>query len=237
MVMRSRWLVAVVVAACGGTAGPSSPAAEGVRAYVRALHSNDPHDAYALLSSDARKRISYDEFALQWKQGDKERAWQAKVLEESLKGNPDVGERALISFSDGKLVSLEREGKLWRLDSELVTRTHAKQPRDALRMFAEAVQARDVNGALNVLTTRRREGIAKQVEGFISGLAKHANGPIDNFGNDRAELRWDENGVRYRIVLRKENDEWRVDDISIRAAPREGDEGDKGTTETPPEDF
>ena len=232
-----RVALALMIAACGGPAGPATPAADGVRAYLAALRSNDAHAAYDLLSHDARKNLSFDEFALEWKQSANERAWQAKALEESLKGNPDVGERALISFSDGKLVSLEREGKAWRLDSELVTRTHAKQPRDALRMFAEAVQARDVNGAMNVLTTRRREGIAKQVEGFISGLAKHANGPIDNFGSDRAELRWDENGVRYRIVLRKENDEWRVDDISIRTAPKE-DEGDKGGVEVqPPEDF
>jgi hypothetical protein len=38
-------------------------------------------------------------------------------------------------------------------------------------------------------------------------------------------------------VLRKEDDEWRVDDISIRTAPKE-DEGDKGGVEVqPPEDF
>ena len=103
--------------------------------------SNDPHDAYDLLSSRARKKLSYDEFALQWKQSEKERAWQAKVLEESLKGNPDVGERALISFSDGKLVQLEREGKTWRLESELVSRSRAKRPRDAIRLFADAIAA------------------------------------------------------------------------------------------------
>jgi hypothetical protein len=232
-----RIVLVAVLAGCGGPVGPATPAADGVHAYLQALRTDDARAAYGMLSHDARKKLSFDEFALQWKQSAAERAWQAKALEESLKGNPDVGERALISFSDGKLVTLEREGNKWRLDAELVTRSHAKQPRDALRMFAEAVAARDVNGALNVLTTRRREGIAKQVEGFISGLAKHANGPIDNFGSDRAELRWDENGVRYRIVLRKEDDEWRVDDISIRATPKE-DEGDKGGGEIqPPEDF
>jgi hypothetical protein len=184
-----RIALALALAACGGPAGPATPAADGVRAYLQALRSDDAHAAYGMLSHDARKNLSFDEFALQWKQSAAERAWQIKALEESLKGNPDVGERALISFSDGKLVTLEREG------------------------------------------------IAKQVEGFIAGLAKHANGPIDNFGSDRAELRWDENGVRYRIVLRKEDDEWRVDDISIRTAPKE-DEGDKGGVEVqPPEDF
>jgi len=86
-------------------------AADGVRAYVQALRRSDPHDAYALLASDVRKKISFDEFRADLEAGEKERAWQAKVLEDSLKGNPDVGERALIGYPDGKLVPLEREGK------------------------------------------------------------------------------------------------------------------------------
>jgi hypothetical protein len=225
-----RLALVALLAACGGPAGPSSPAADGVRAYVAALHGNDPRAAYDLLSSDARKKLSYDEFALQWKQSETERKWQAKTLEDSLKGNPDVGERALVSFSDGKLVQLEREGKTWRLESELVSRSRAKRPRDALRMFADAVAARDVNAALGTLTPRRKDGIAKQIEGFIAGLAKHSADPIDNFGADRAELRWDENGVRYRIVLKKIDDEWRIDDIYIRPAPKE-EEGKEGGVE------
>jgi hypothetical protein len=224
------------LAACGGPAGPSSPAANGVKMYVQALRSNDAHDAYDLLSSDARKKISYDEFALQWKQSDKERQWQAKALEESLKGNPDVGERALISFSDGKLVQLERDGKAWRLESELVSRSRAKRPRDAIRLFADAVNQRDINGVLGVLTQRRREGLTKQVEGFVAGIGKRINDRIDEFGTDRAELRWDENGIRYRIVLRKEDDEWRVDDIYIRPAPKD-DTDDKGAVEGIPDDV
>jgi hypothetical protein len=230
-------VVAIALAACGGPGGPSSPASDGVRAYVHALRSNDAHDAYDLLSSEARKQLSYDEFALLWKQSVHEREWQAKVLEQSLKGNPDVGERALIAFSDGKLVQLEREGKAWRLESELVSRSRAKRPRDAIRLFADAIAQRDVTGVLGVLTQRRKEGIAKQIEGFIASLAKRVNDRIDEFGTDRAELRWDENGIRYRIVLRKEDDEWRVDDLYIRPSPKD-DEGDKNGTEGAlPEDM
>lgn len=216
-------LAVAIAAACGGPAGPSTPAAQGVRAYVAALKSDDPRDAYNLMAGAARKKLSFDEFALQWKQSAKERAWQVKVLEESLKGNPDVGERALISYSDGKLVQLEREGKVWRLDSELVSRSRAKRPRDAIRLFADAVAARDVSAVLGVLTQRRREGLTRQVEGFVAGIGKRINDRIDEFGTDRAELRWDENGIRYRIVLRKEDDEWRVDDIYVRPAPKDGD--------------
>lgn len=215
--------------------GPSSPAADGVRAYVRALRDNDPREAYALLTAQARKQVSFDEFALAWRQSDKERAWQIQVLEDSLRGDPDVGERALISFSDGKLVSLEREGSTWRLESELVSRSRAKQPRDAVRLFAEAIAARDITGVLGVLTRRRRDGLTRQVEGFIAGIGKRINDRIDQFGGDRAELRWDDSGVRYRIVLRKEGDEWRVDDIYIRPVPRD-DDGDRSETGAP-DDF
>jgi hypothetical protein len=227
-------LVVLGGAGCHGARGPASPARDGVREYLSALRNNDPHDAYDMLASDVRKKVSYSEFALQWKQSEAERKWQAKVLEDSLKGNPDVGERALISFSDGKLVQLEREGKTWRLESELVSRSRAKRPRDAIRMFADAIAARDVGAALNVLTQRRREGLAKQIDGFITGIVKHASGPIDE-QSDRAELRWDENGIRYRIILRKEEDEWRVDDISIRPAPK--DEGSETTTDPEIDDF
>jgi hypothetical protein len=229
-------LLALVLAACGGPGGPSSPAADGVRGYVHALHSNDPHDAYDLMSSDARKQISFDEFALQWKQSAAERAWQAQVLEESLKGNPDVGERARISYADGKLVELQREGKAWRLESELIGRSRAKDPHDAIRLFADAVGARDVNGALDVLTQRRRDGLVKQVAGFITGLAKHQHDRLDPESADHAELRWDENGIRYRIVLKKENDEWRIDDIYIRPAPKDEDP-QKPAEGSAPEDF
>lgn len=225
-----RIALVLALAACGGARGPSTPAADGVRAYLAALRTNDPRDAYSLLASDVKKQVSYDEFALAWKHSEQERAWQAKVLEDSLKGNPDVGERAMVSYSDGKRVTLEREGKTWRLDSELVTRSRAKQPRDAIRLFADAIAARDVSAALNLLTQRRRDGLTKQIEGFITGLGKRTNANLDEFG-DRAELRWDENGIRYRIVLRKEDDEWRIDDIYIRPAPKDDDTTKPGDVE------
>jgi hypothetical protein len=231
-VFRLATVVALItVMACGGPRGPSSPASNGVRAYLDALKSDDPKDAYAMLSDSTRRHVSYEEFARQWKASAKERAWQVAELEKGLKGNPDVGERALVHFSDGKLVQLEREGSNnWRLESELVSRSRAKKPRDAVRLFADAVAQRDVAGVLGILTQRRREGIAKQVEGFVAGIGKHVNGPLEEL-TDRAELRWDENNIRYRIVLRKEDDEWRIDDIYIRPAPKEDEQNKPGEVE------
>jgi hypothetical protein len=215
-------LVVCLLVGCRGATGPTTPAATGVRAYVAALKANDPRGAYNMLNGATRKKVSFDEFSLQWKQSEKERQWQVKVLEESLKGNPDVGERARITFSDGKIVPLERDNQRWLLESELVSRSRAKRPRDAIRVFSEALSSRDVGALLRVLTQRRREGLMKQIGGFVSGLDKRINDKMEEYP-DRAELRWDENGVRYRIVLRKEDDEWRVDDIYIRPAPKDDD--------------
>ncbi len=219
--MRRLLCLTLALAACRGAVGPSAPAAEGVRAYVTALQADDPRRAYDLLAVDTRKQVSYDEFALAWKQSAPERAWQVRVLAESLKGNPEAGERANVRYADGKLVSLDREGLTWRLESELVSRSRARRPRDAIRLFADAVAQRDLNAVLGVLTQRRRDGLTRQVQGFVTGLGKRLDDRIDEYGADRAELRWDEDGIRYRIVLRKENDEWRVDDIHTRPAPKD----------------
>ena len=87
-----------------------------------------------------------------------------------------------------------------------------------------------IEGVLRTLTSRRRSGLAAQLEGFLDGLERRLDDKIEEIGTDRAELRWDENEVQYRIVLRKEDGEWRIDDIHIRPAePKEEDEegGDK----------
>lgn len=103
-------------------------------------------------------------------------------------------------------------------------------------MFAEAIRNKDLTAVLRTLTQRRRDGLTRQLDGFLAGLDRRIEGTIEEIGGDRAELRWDENGIRYRIVLRKEDDEWRVDDIYIRPAPKE-EESEKGVIEGIPDDF
>jgi len=217
------------VSGCGGAPGRKStpPASAGVTAFISILRSDDPEPAYALLAAEVRDRLSYDEFAIQWKETARERADQAAALEEGLKGDPNLGERASIGYSDGKSVHLAREGNRWLLESAVVTRTHAGRPHDAVKIFAEALSERDYEAVTRILTTRRRDGIDKQIETFVVSLLAHLEGEdntIETIGTDRAELRWDHEGRRYKIVLRKEGDEWRVDDIYLRPVPPKDDD-------------
>ena len=228
-------VMAAGAAGCGGTIGKAPPAQNGVAALVKALEGDDPRAAYDLLSKQTRKKVSFEEFAVQWKAHQIERAWQARLLAAALEGDPDVGERAAVTYPDGKSVLLEREGKKWRLEAALISRVRAAKPRDAIRMFADAIRHRDLEGFLGTLTTRRRDGLQRQLLGFLAGLDRRVDGKLEEIGTERAELRWDENGVRFRIVLRREDDEWRIDDIHIHPVPRS--ETDEATDEVSAPDL
>jgi hypothetical protein len=215
-------LALTVATACGGGSGPgratAAPAVRGVQTFIQVLRSDDPKPAYDLLTADVRATVTFDDFAARWQSTAPERELQARALEESLKGNPSLGERTRVQYADGKTVVLVREADHWKLDSALVSRTHATEPHDALTIFAESLEARDYRGVMGILSERRREGIGKQVDAFITSLNQNLTPStmIDQIGPDRAEARWQDDGIEYKIVLRKEGDEWRVDDIDLR---------------------
>lgn len=203
--------------ACGGAGlGGQSPAESGVRSYIKALRSDNPRAAYQMLTADTRKEISYAEFEVIWRDHKGERLEQARALEEGLKEGSDLGETARVRFTDGKAVNMTRESGEWKLESGLIARGHATRPIDAVRMLAEAVSSRDFDALMRVLTSRRRNGISREVDEFTSSLLDSLDREVSRIGPDRAELIWETEGARYKIVLRKEASEWRVDDLHIR---------------------
>jgi hypothetical protein len=214
-------------AGCGGAARASEPAANGVSAYLDALRSDNPRRAYSMLSDEVRKEVSYDAFAAQWKEQKAEREEQARVLEQDLRGGADLGERAKVAFPDGKSLTLHRQSGSWRMEVPLLSRTHAATPHVAVELFAEALTERDYEAVMRILTARRRDGIGRQVDDFVRSLARHLAGSrhkISMLGKDRAELQWDDGEMQYKVVLRLEGDEWRVDDVHARPMPATGDE-------------
>ncbi len=219
--MRQLICIAILTAtACGGSTAKETRATQGVSSYVATLRADDPSGAWNLLSEDARKGMTFDEFEAAWKASAAERARQADQIEEGLKGDPDMTERATVTYKDGKTVQLHHNGGRWRLDSGLVSRTIARTPLDAIDIFARAIDRRDFQSVMAVLTERRREGINKFVGEFAASLRKQKSEEgIQFMGKNRAELAWDENGMRYKVTLIREGDEWRVDDFDIQPAP------------------
>jgi hypothetical protein len=222
--------VAVAAAGCGASvaASASSPAANGVDAFIRALGQSDPSAAYSLLSSSARKQISFAEFSIRWKQTQQERELHSKALVAALKADRSAGERASVRLSNGRVATLVRTGPTWTLETPLLATAIATKPRDAVMLFARAINDRDLNAIMLTLTKRRRDGLAQQIDGFIHGVGKHSNDALSDDGPDRRTLRWDDAGTRYEIVLRLEDDEWRVDDIVVRETQKPAEETQGG---------
>ena len=205
---------------CGGATKHEPRATTGVHAYVSALRADDARAAWNLLSAEARADMTFDEFEAAWRQSEAERKRQAAEMEEGLKGEPDLDERAQVTYTDGKTVNLQRDAGKWRLDSGLVSRTVAHSPLDAIDIFADAVDRRDFNAVMTILTERRRDGINRFVSDFATSLRKQKSDEgISFMGKNRAELKWDENGMQYKVILIREHDEWRVDDFDIQPAP------------------
>ncbi|HLU66160.1 MAG TPA: hypothetical protein VKZ63_07780 [Kofleriaceae bacterium] len=222
--------------ACAGrqAASAAEPAPRGVAAYLSALRSDDPRRAYALLADDVRKDVPYETFAAEWKASAAEREHQARALEEDLRAGADLGERALVTFPDGTTLGMQRQSGAWRLDVPLLSRTHAATPHVAIELLAAALSERDYDAVMRILTARRREGIGKQVDAFTDSLERHLKSSKDRVGfvgKDRAELQWSDGGTVYKIVLRLEGGEWRVDDVHAWPAPPEAEEPDSGEEE------
>ena len=215
-----RWLIpiAVLLVACSGAGiGGSKPAESGVRSYIKALRSDNPRTAYEMLDAETRKQIAFAEFEVIWRDHKGERLDQAQALEEGLKEGRDLGETARIRYTDGKTVNMTRESGAWKLESGLVARGHASRPIDAVRMLAEAVASRDFDALMRILTNRRRNGISDQVVSLSTSLLDHLGDDVNLIGPDRAELTWETESTRFKLVLRKEGREWRVDDFHLRS--------------------
>lgn len=210
------------LAGCGARQDASArqPAARAVEAYLDALRDDDPRRAYAMLSSQARKELPFEAFALRWRESKAERAQQATGLAEGLQSDGDLGERARVTLADGKTATLRREGGAWRLETGLLAATHASSPHVAIELFADALQAKSYEDVLRVLTARRRDGLGRQVDRFVASLRKHlgdARHRVEFVGKDRAELAWEDGELRYKVVIRLEGEEWRIDDVHVEA--------------------
>lgn len=213
--------VLALTVGCGATAREvKAPAETAVRNYIDALRAENPAGIYALLSADVQEAVSLEELRAAWPKLARERAHRADALERALDAG-GIEETFAITYDDGRVVRVVREKQRWRVGAVLASQTHAGRPRDAVAIFADALAARDVRQVLAILTSRRRQAIAPKLEQLTRSLRAHQDGRIDFLAADRAVLSWEDRGIAYEIVLRKEGAEWRIDDIDMHpiAAP------------------
>jgi hypothetical protein len=207
--------VALLVAACAprGASAPAGSPAQAAAGIAAALRSDDPRAGWAILSGGVRDREHYDDFAARWRATRAEREQRARAIDKTLQEGDQVGARGALVLAEGPTTNLVRERDGWRLETPLIARIDAESPGDALRLFVRALEDRSIPGFLAVLTTGRREDVRRALDRFASGLRAHAGDALDVSG-DRATLSFHDGEHRYRVTLKRENGEWRIDDFN-----------------------
>jgi hypothetical protein len=218
--MTRRWMLLVgavltlALAACHGPGAGAAAAdpADTVRAWRAAVEKNDAHAAYALLSPRVRKDLPYAAFERQWQATREERAHQAAAMSATPIDSEGVTAAADVSLADGKKTRLVREKSFWRLEQPLLTSSRASTPQEAMRLFATALEDRNFFAVMRLLTSTRKDGMATFLDGFVNGLRSNVGREI-TINNDRAVIEWKEGAKTWKITLKKEDGEWRVDDV------------------------
>jgi len=214
--MRSPLALFAVLAACAhAPAPPGATPTEAAQRLATTLRSEDPRAGWALLAPALQNEDRYPAFAERWRRTSTERARRAASIERALRETDQVGERAKLGLPDGHSTELVRESSGWRLETPLVAALDISTAVETLRMFATAIEERSVTGVLHLLTSARREDARRALDRFAGGLRAHLGDALDISG-DRAALIWHDGEHRYRVTLKRENGEWRVDDFSAQ---------------------
>jgi hypothetical protein len=189
-----------------GCSQPALPApATALEAWRKAVERDDPHSAWLLLSAESRAKTTETAFAGEWRATAEERRAQSDALK-----NATAAHQEAEVVAGGRVTRLERESEGWRLESPHASEPGARGPDEALRRFVRAVEERNFDAFLRLLSAPMRALVERELSDRLAGLRTVVGKPIAPEGN-RATVRY---GSRYHIDLVEENGQWRVTDFN-----------------------
>jgi hypothetical protein len=223
-----RWLPLVLIGGslsltaslgCGAGSGALGPR-EALRAYALALRENRNADAYALLSRDARSRLSPAEFQRMVS----ENAREIEDISASLLQPAEVPQvTATLTSADGETLLLVYEGDGWRVDGSALDLYRQDSPRAALASFVRAFDNQRYDVLMRFVPEAKREGLSveklkqawegeqrEQVERLTQALkASLPNVRVELIGT-RATVAYGAGGT---VELVQEQGAWKIEDF------------------------
>jgi hypothetical protein len=161
------WRAAVLLALVTGWAGCAAGGAgagprEALRSYALALREGRTKDAYALLSAEARGRLSLAEFQRMVTENGRE----IEDLSASLLAPAEVPRvTATLTSPDGETLLLVYEGNAWRVDGSALDLYSQESPEATLASFVRAFNNKRYDVLLRFVPESKREGLsAEQLE-------------------------------------------------------------------------
>jgi hypothetical protein len=212
---------AVVLLTACASSGTTPRTPEGaLDAYSRALREGRPKDAYALLSTDAKKDIPYETFQRILKENPDEVKELARSLE-TRAAPPRV--TAVVTAQTGESLLLVYEDGAWRVDGSAIDLYGQSSPEATLRSFVRAFKNRRYDVLLRFVPESEREGLGveelkrawegeerKELEALVSAVeAGLATAKLEVTG-DRATMAF---GAGGSVELVRERGIWKVEDL------------------------
>ncbi len=214
-------VLALLFLGCGacGASQPLSPTPESaVLDFARALNAGQFEAAYARMSIEYRKRVSFEAFKRQLTENPEETTRLSHALNHM---HPGTVEEATVRYDDEGEIALRRENGQWFVRTPLVDFYDQSTPRGAITSFVRAVQNRRYDVVIRLIPNADKEGITSQrleaawsgdgredLERLIHNLRDHLGNPIELAG-DRATMSY---GDQMRVQLVREDGLWKVED-------------------------
>lgn len=191
------------LAACAQTASPPQSVIE---RYASAVADHDHDAVWELLDEDARMGMDEDEFEAFFEANHALIQEQADAL---VRGSRDVDVQidALVELGDHRTASLTWQQDQWFLTEAVPTGTGQQTPRDTLAAFIAALDSKDLDNMLTLLSRNRRGALVGEFRALRQSIVASIDGGLVTRG-DRAVLKLD-NGDK--VILVREEGEWRIE--------------------------
>lgn len=212
-------LAACLLAGCGAGGGSLSPR-DALHSYASALRDGRTKDAYALLSRDARARLSEAEFSRMVAENGRE----IQDIAASLLKPSEVPEiTARLSSPDGEALLLVYEGESWRVDASALDLYGQASPVAALQSFVRAFDNKRYDILMRFVPDSKRQGLsAEQLEKAWEGEQREQVERLTqalkaSLPNVRVELLGTRATVSYgaggTVELVHEQGAWKIEDF------------------------
>lgn len=218
--MRTCAAFVLLAALLGGCASSAPNPNAALRDYARALEDGRADDAYRLLSAEARRGVSRQQFGQLLRENPEEAKELGRALQRS--SLPPVV-TARVTTQSGYEVDLVLESGKWVLDGSAVDLYAQDTPRHAVQSFVRAVERKRYDVVLRFVPLGHREGVtAKMIKDSWEGAEKGEllatlvaikqslpTAAIEQSG-ERAAMSYGSGS----LSLVKENGSWKIEDFN-----------------------
>lgn len=209
----------LALAGCGANSASAQPDRT-LRAYSEALSAGRAADAYALLSTDAKKSIPFEAFERMLKENPEE----IKELANSLRRPAQAPEvTATVTSPGGPTLLLVYEDGKWRVDASSIDLYSQATPERAVAAFVRAYEGKRFDVLLRFVPDAQKkdltaEGLAKawtseqkdEVERMMQALRSTLPTARFEVLGERATLAFGAGGT---LELVREHGNWKVEDL------------------------